>query len=131
MRLNSDGTLRPLSVLKISNPSWIVYSHDYKFAYTTNEDDAGSVTALKVDKDGKLHIINQVESLGQQPTHATITHDGKYLLAANYSVAPNHAGFSVFLLIAMVRWVKLFSTFHSILAPMLSPTGKTAAMRTR
>lgn len=96
VRLNSDGTLRPLSVLKISNPSWIVYSHDYKFAYTTNEDDAGSVTALKVDRDGKLHIINQVESLGQQPTHATITHDGKYLLAANYSVAPNHAGFSVF-----------------------------------
>ncbi|EIC84135.1 hypothetical protein SPM24T3_13456 [Serratia sp. M24T3] len=96
VRLNKDGTLLPLDVLKISNPSWIVYSHDDKFAYTTNEDDAGSVTALKVDKDGKLHIINQVESLGQQPTHATITHDGKYLLAANYSVAPNHAGFSVF-----------------------------------
>lgn len=96
VRLNSDGTLRPLEVLKISNPSWIVYSHDHQFAYTTNEDDAGTVTALKVNKDGKLHIINQVDSLGAQPTNATITHDGKYLLAANYSVAPDHAGFSVF-----------------------------------
>lgn len=96
LRLNSDGTLLPLDVLKLSSPSWIVFSHDHKFAYTTNENEAGSVTALKVDKDGKLHVINEVDSLGAHPTHATLTADGKYLLAANYSVDPGHAGVTVF-----------------------------------
>jgi 6-phosphogluconolactonase len=46
LRLNSDGTLLPLDVLKLSSPSWIVFSHDHKFAYTTNENETGSVTAL-------------------------------------------------------------------------------------
>ncbi|QOI55706.1 lactonase family protein [Rouxiella badensis subsp. acadiensis] len=96
LRLNSDGTLLPLDVLKLSSPSWIVFSHDHKFAYTTNENETGSVTALKVDKDGKLHIINEVDSQGAHPTHATITTDGKYLLAANYSVNPGHAGVTIF-----------------------------------
>ncbi len=96
VRLNSDGSLLPLDVLKLSSPSWIVFSHNHKFAYTTNENDAGSVTALKVSKQGKLSTINQVDSLGAQPTHATITLDDKYLIAANYSVAPGHAGITLF-----------------------------------
>ena len=96
VRLNSDGSLLPLDVLKLSSPSWIVFSHDNKFAYTTNENDAGSVTALKVGKQGKLSTINQADSLGSQPTHATITLDGKYLIAANYSVAPGHAAITLF-----------------------------------
>ncbi len=96
VRLNSDGTLLPLDVLKISSPSWIVFSHDHKFAYTTNENEKGAVTALKVAPDGKLATLNEVDSQGQHPTHATLTADGKYLLAANYSVGPNQAGFTVF-----------------------------------
>lgn len=96
LRLNSDGTLLPLDVLKISSPSWIVFSHDYKFAYTTNENEKGSVTALQVSPEGKLKTLNEVDSHGQHPTHASITADGKYLLAANYSVGPDQAGFSVF-----------------------------------
>ncbi|ARU96135.1 lactonase [Tatumella citrea] len=96
VRLNSDGSLLPLDVLKLSSPSWIVFSHNHKFAYTTNENDAGSVTALKVGKQGKLSTINQADSLGSQPTHATITLDDKYLIAANYSVAPRNAGITLF-----------------------------------
>lgn len=96
VRLNSDGSLLPLDVLKLSSPSWIVLSKNHKFAYTTNENDAGTVTALKVGKQGILSTINQVDSLGSQPTHATITLDGKYLIAANYSVAPGHAGITLF-----------------------------------
>ena len=96
VRLNSDGSLLPLDMLKLASPSWIVFSHNNKFAYTTNENDAGSVTALRVEKHGKLSTINQADSLGSQPTHATITLDDKYLIAANYSVAPGHAGITLF-----------------------------------
>ena len=96
VKLNKDGSLLPISELKIPHPSWIVLSKDHKFAYVTNETEKGNVTALKVNQDGTLTTINSVKSLGDHPTHATISKDGRYLLAANYSVEPNHAGVAVF-----------------------------------
>mgnify|MGYP004705805469 FL=1 len=96
LRLNSDGSLLPVGVLKQSSPSWIVFSNNQQFAYTTNENEPGTVTALRTGKDGKLTTINTVDSAGAYPTHATITHDGKYLLVANYSVNPGHAGITIF-----------------------------------
>lgn len=95
VRLNSDGSLLPLDVLKMPSPSWIVFNKAHSFAYTTNENVSGTVTSLKVGKDGKLTKINTIDSLGAQPTHATITLDNKYLIAANYSVAPGHAGITI------------------------------------
>lgn len=95
LRMNSDGTLLPISVLKMTGPSWIAVSDDHKFAYATNESDDGAVTAVKIEPNGKIKVINKVSSLGEQPTHGTLTPEGKYFLAANYSVAGNHAGVTV------------------------------------
>lgn len=96
VKLNKDGTLRPLHEIKIPHPSWITFSKDHQFAYVTNETEKGHVTALSVAKDGSLKQLNQVESLGDHPTHASVSLDGKYLFAANYSVKPENAGISVF-----------------------------------
>ncbi|MCG7389865.1 lactonase family protein [Pantoea sp. ACRSB] len=96
LKVNSDGTLTPLDVIKMKSPSWIVKSRDGRFAYTTNEESSGAVTALSVDKNGQVRVLNIVDSHGQQPTHATISPDGKFLFVSNYSVAKGGAGVSVF-----------------------------------
>ena len=96
LHLNPDGTLLPLDVIELASPSWIVFSRDHKYAYTTNEGDNGEVTALEVTAEGKLKVINVVDSQGQHPTHATLTPDGKYLLAANYSASKKNAGIIIF-----------------------------------
>ena len=96
LKVNSDGTLTQLDFIKMKSPSWIVKSHDGRFAYTTNEENAGAVTALAIDHDGKVRVINAVDSHGQQPTHATISPEGKFLFVANYSVAKGGASVAVF-----------------------------------
>lgn len=96
LKVNHDGSLTQLDFIKMKSPSWIVKSHDGHFAYTTNEENAGAVTALAIDYSGKVRVINAVDSHGQQPTHATISPDGKFLFVANYSVAKGGASVAVF-----------------------------------
>ena len=62
LKVNSDGTLTPLDVIKMKSPSWIVKSRDGRFAYTTNEENAGAVTALSIDRSGKVQVLNVVDS---------------------------------------------------------------------
>ena len=50
------------------------------------------MTALAIDQAGSLRVLNTVSSAGRQPTHATLSPDGKFLLVANYSVAKGGAG---------------------------------------
>lgn len=82
--MNKDGTLTPVKVLKMKSPSWIVKSKDGRFAYTTNEENEGAVTALSI-QNGKVEVLNTVDSHGGHPTHATISLDGKFLFVSNYS----------------------------------------------
>ncbi|MCF9033746.1 lactonase family protein [Acinetobacter nectaris] len=100
VKLNSDGTLLPLSELKMQDPSWITFSKNYKFAYVTNEKADGTVSAVAVESDGKLTEINHVKSLGDHPTHSTLSQDGKFLFVANYSVGPNKSGITVLPILA-------------------------------
>ncbi|EPA6639042.1 TPA: lactonase family protein [Serratia marcescens] len=95
LRVNVDGTLTLLNVIKMKSPSWIAKSRDGRFAYVTNEEDAGTVTALAIDDAGSVRVLNTVSSAGQQPTHATLSPDGKFLFVANYSVANGGAGVTV------------------------------------
>ncbi|WP_227602707.1 lactonase family protein [Acinetobacter seifertii] len=83
-KVNTDGTLTPIKVLKMKSPSWIVKSKDGRFAYTTNEENLGEVTALSV-QNGKVEVLNTVDSHGGHPTHASISLDGKFLFVSNYS----------------------------------------------
>ena len=95
LQVNADGSLTPLGVIEMKSPSWIVKSHDGRFAYTTNEEKAGTVTALALGKTGEVKVLNVVDSHGQQPTHASISPEGKFLLVANYSGDKGGAGVTV------------------------------------
>ncbi|PNH16156.1 lactonase family protein [Acinetobacter baumannii] len=84
LQVNADGTLTPVKVLQMKSPSWVVKSKDSRFAYTTNEENEGAVTALSV-QNGKVEVLNTVNSHGGHPTHASISLDGKFLFVSNYS----------------------------------------------
>lgn len=91
-----DGSLEINGVLKMKSPSWIASSPDGRFAWVTNEEVNGAVTALARDANGRFSVVNSVSSPGQQPTHAALSPDGRFLIVANYSVAPGGAGIAVF-----------------------------------
>nr|EKX8993294.1 lactonase family protein [Acinetobacter baumannii] len=84
LQVNADGTLTPVKVLQMKSPSWVVKSKDGRFAYTTNEENEGAVTALSV-QNGKVEVLNTVNSHGGHPTHASVSLDGKFLFVSNYS----------------------------------------------
>ncbi|MDC5318262.1 lactonase family protein [Acinetobacter baumannii] len=84
LQVNADGTLTPVKVLQMKSPSWVVKSKDGRFAYTTNEENEGAVTALSV-QNGRVEVLNTVNSHGGHPTHASISLDGKFLFVSNYS----------------------------------------------
>ncbi|VCW80797.1 6-phosphogluconolactonase [Acinetobacter baumannii] len=84
LQVNADGTLTPVKVLQMKSPSWVVKSKDGRFAYTTNEENEGAVTALSV-QNGKVEVLNTVNSHGGHPTHASISLDGEFLFVSNYS----------------------------------------------
>ncbi len=90
---------RPRQVVKAENPSWLTFSADRRHVYAVNEngpgqrDAVGRVTSYRVDpSDGRLQEVNRVLSLGSEPTHSGISHDGRYLFVANYSVSPDPGG---------------------------------------
>jgi 6-phosphogluconolactonase len=62
LRLNSDGTLLPLDVLKLSSPSWIVFSHDHKFAYTTCTLSMKSIAKARTQRMPPLPLTENIYS---------------------------------------------------------------------
>ncbi|MFT4020575.1 MAG: lactonase family protein [Acinetobacter sp.] len=96
LKVNANGTLTPINVIKMKSPSWIVKSKDGHYAYTTNEENIGAVTALSIH-DGQVKVLNVVDSHGGHPTHAAISPDGKFLFVSNYSAFDKgRGGISVF-----------------------------------
>ncbi|MHC1480641.1 lactonase family protein [Frateuria aurantia] len=98
-----SGKLNPVpsQVVKTGNPSWLTFSANRHYLYAVNEngdgpgqtDIAGRVTAFAVDpQNGHLTQLNQIQSLGSEPTYSSISRDGRYLFIANYSVSPDPGG---------------------------------------
>jgi 6-phosphogluconolactonase (cycloisomerase 2 family) len=89
---------KPWQQLRLDNPSWLVLSPDQKRVYAVNEngpgarDAVGRASALSLDAQHQLTLDNQVSTLGDHPTHASLTPDGRYLLVANYSVGADPGG---------------------------------------
>ncbi|GAA1595922.1 lactonase family protein [Kribbella hippodromi] len=80
------GTLDGLkTVATLADPSFLVRSADGRFLYTTNEEDAGSVTAFAIQPDGALELLNSRPTGGAHPCHVVIDPSGRFLLSANYS----------------------------------------------
>lgn len=90
---------KPLQVIKSANPSWLTLSADQRRLFAVNEngpgqrDLVGRVSSFAVDpKSRQLSPINQVQSLGNEPTHSSLSADGRYLFVSNYSVAEDPGG---------------------------------------
>ncbi|MCF8995967.1 beta-propeller fold lactonase family protein, partial [Pseudomonas carnis] len=90
---------KPALAAKTANPSWLTISKDQKHLFVVNEngpgqeDAVGRVSSYSIDpQNHQLTLINQVQSLGNEPTHSSVAADGRYLFVANYSVVEDPGG---------------------------------------
>jgi len=100
------GAITRLASAQTVNPSYLVVSHDRQHVYAVNElpgdngpaSQRGGISAFRFDPpSGQLTFVNRVSSDGNDPAYLALSPDGRYLLAANYSVASNPGGsFAVF-----------------------------------
>jgi len=82
------GRLTPKGVAaETPDPSWVAVHPGGKYLYAANEaGKASTVSAFAVDgKSGKLTLLNQMPSLGEEPCYLSFDKTGKYVLVANYS----------------------------------------------
>jgi 6-phosphogluconolactonase (cycloisomerase 2 family) len=66
------------------NASWLAFSPDRRFLYSTNETDDGTVTALDVTDPAHPKVLNRQSSGGDVPTHLSVDPSGRFLFVANY-----------------------------------------------
>ncbi|MGY2288600.1 lactonase family protein [Pseudomonas sp. SDO528_S397] len=90
---------KPVLAAKAQNPSWLTFSNDRTYLFVVNEngpgqkDPVGRVSSYRIDpKTHQLTLINQAQSLGNEPTHSSVAADGRYLFVANYSVLEDPGG---------------------------------------
>ncbi len=82
------GMLTPKGIAaETPDPSWVAVHPSGKFLYAANEaGKASAVSAFALDaKSGKLTLLNQLPSLGEDPCYLSFDKTGKYVLVANYS----------------------------------------------
>ncbi|MFJ7281443.1 lactonase family protein [Pseudomonas sp. NPDC099000] len=103
-RLNFDSATgqinpKPLQVVTSENPSWLTVSKDQQRLFVVNEngpgqkDPVGRVSSYAIDpKTHALSLINQVQSLGNEPTHSSLSSDASHLFVSNYSVVEDPGG---------------------------------------
>lgn len=103
-RLNFDSATglidaKPLQVIKSENPSWLTLSKDQRQLFVVNEngpgqtDPVGRVSSYAIDpKTHELSLINQVQSLGNEPTHSGLSAEANHLFVSNYSVSEDPGG---------------------------------------
>src|SRR5258707_8269703 len=74
------------------NPSFLAVHPNHRFLYAVNEvgnykgQKSGAVSAFAIDHaTGKLTLLNQVASKGEDPCYITVDKTGRYVLVANYT----------------------------------------------
>ena len=73
------------------NPSFLTISPDQKYLYAVSEVTespdfaSGSVSAYQILDSGELEKINQQATGGLHPCHVTVSPDGQFVVASNYS----------------------------------------------
>lgn len=89
----------PLEVIETDNPSWITFSADGRHLYAVNEngpassDPVGRASSFALARGGaRSSRLSQANSLGDDPAHAALSRDGRYLFVANYSGATSPGG---------------------------------------
>jgi 6-phosphogluconolactonase len=86
------GTLAaPTLAAEADNPSYLTVHPNGRYLYAVNEvgdwkgQKTGAVTAYAIEPGGKLRLINQLSSHGEDPCHLSVVAAGKQLVVANYS----------------------------------------------
>src|SRR4029077_11057328 len=69
------------------DPSWVAVHPSGKFLYAANEaGKASTVSAFAIDaKNGKLTLLNQLPSLGEDPCYLSFDRTRTFLFVANYT----------------------------------------------
>ncbi len=86
-----DPATGKMSVVQVAaetkDPSWVAVHPNGKYLYSVNETGkASTVSAFSIDpKNGKLSLLNQVPSLGEDPCYLSFDKTGKFLFVANYT----------------------------------------------
>jgi 6-phosphogluconolactonase len=88
----ANGRLQHLeTVANDANPSCVAINPARTFLYSANEirnyegKDSGSVSAYAINRsDGRLKLLNTVNSEGAGPAHMSVHPAGKFVLVANY-----------------------------------------------
>jgi 6-phosphogluconolactonase len=86
-RMNpSNGGLRLLQVIDVSNPSYLALDPTLRYLYSVNEMTMGGVSGFVINQtNGKLSALNMMPTNGQDTTHLSVQPSGKYLFAASYT----------------------------------------------
>ncbi|MBD8496083.1 lactonase family protein [Pseudomonas syringae] len=89
----------PRQEVQTDNPSWLTLSREGNYLFAVNEngpgqrDERGKVSSYRIDPATRqLTLINQVASQSDEPTHASLTADQRFLLVANYAVQSRPGG---------------------------------------
>ena len=82
----------PLQVVKSVSPSWLVLSADQRQLFAVNETPQGHASSFSISSNGEIKPLNQVATQGDEPTHASLSRDQRYLFVANYAVNPDPGG---------------------------------------
>lgn len=81
----STGQLSDLQLaISIDNPSFLTYSPDKKFLYSTNGSESGFISSYKIKEDGSLVLLTRVSSNGKGPCHIAINTEGTKISVSNY-----------------------------------------------
>lgn len=90
---------QPLQVVESINPSWLALDLQNNRVFAANEngpgqpDPVGRVSAFSIDPaSGELSPLAQQISLGDEPTHLSVSRDGHYLFVSHYGSRPNPGG---------------------------------------
>ncbi|MFS4484327.1 lactonase family protein [Hyunsoonleella sp. 2307UL5-6] len=81
----NTGKLSDLQLaITIDNPSFLTYSPNRKYLYSTNGSEGGFISSYKIHDDGSLVLLTRVQSEGKGPCHISIRDDGKAVSVSNY-----------------------------------------------
>lgn len=68
----------------LTNPSYLTEHPEHPVIYTVEETAEGAVCAWK-EEDGNLTLLNRLPTGGADPCYLSLSEDGRWLYAANYS----------------------------------------------
>lgn len=70
--------------INIDNPSFLSYSPDRKYLYSTNGTDSGFLSSYKINKNGSLTLLTRMSSQGEGPCHIAVNKSGTKVVVSNY-----------------------------------------------